>query len=251
MRRFEGKAALVTGATTGIGYATAARLLVEGAQVAITGRDPERLAAARAALGDDVVAIEADAASPQAVGRSVEQAIAALGRLDVVVVNAGIAEFAPVAEATQEHFERVFAVNVKGAFFTLQAAARRLEDGGAIVVTTSVNNRMGMPGTAVYAASKAAVQAFVPVLAGELAGRGIRVNAVSPGPVETPIYGKLGLPAAHLEGLADTLRGRIPLGRFGRAEEIAQAVAFLASDDAGFVTATELVADGGWTGVMR
>ncbi len=251
MLRFEGKTALITGATTGIGYATAERLLAEGAKVAITGRDPERLAEARARLGDDVVAVTANAASPDAIARSFEHVEAALGRLDVLVVNAGIAEFAPVAEASEDHFNRVFEVNTKGAFFTLQAALGHLSDGGAIVVTTSVNNRMGMAGTAVYAASKGAVAAFVPVLAGEVAERGIRVNAVSPGPTETPIYGKLGLPAAHLDGLAEALKVKIPLGRFGQAEEIAEAVAFLASDGASFVNGTELVVDGGWTEVMR
>jgi len=250
MRKFEDKNAVVTGATTGIGYAVARQLQAEGARVAITGRDAERLEAARAALGGDVVAIRVDAADVADIARGFAEVEAQLGRLDVVVANAGVAEFAPVAEADEAHYDRVFDVNAKGVFFTLREAVPRLADKGSIVVTTSVNNRMGMAGSAVYAASKAAVRSFVQVLAGELAERGVRVNAVSPGPVETPIYGKLGLPAAHLEGLATTLKGKIPLGRFGQADEIASAVLFLASDAASFVTGTELVADGGWTEVM-
>jgi len=250
MRKFEDKNAVVTGATTGIGYAVARQLQAEGARVAITGRDAERLEAARAALGGDVVAIRVDAADVADIACGFAEVEAQIGRLDVVVANAGVAEFAPVAEADEAHYDRVFDVNAKGVFFTLREAVPRLADKGSIVVTTSVNNRMGMAGSAVYAASKAAVRSFVQVLAGELAERGVRVNAVSPGPVETPIYGKLGLPPERLEGLATTLKGKIPLGRFGQADEIASAVLFLASDAASFVTGTELVADGGWTEVM-
>jgi NAD(P)-dependent dehydrogenase (short-subunit alcohol dehydrogenase family) len=145
--------------------------------------------------------------------------------------------------------DQVFDVNVKGALFTAVKAAGLMPDGGSIVVNTSVNNRMGMAGAGVYAASKAAARSLVRTLAGELIGRGIRVNAVSPGPVETPIYGKLGLPQERVQAFAGHLQQQIPMQRFGRPEEIARTVLFLANDESSFVLGQELVADGGWTGV--
>ena len=248
MNKFNGKSVLVTGGTTGIGFATARLFKEGGARVAITGANDERVAEAASRL--DATGLVADAGSVDATRAGVEQAAQRLGGLDIVFLNAGIAKFAPLDGIEEAFFDSHFAINVKGVLFAAQAAAPLMRDGGAIVVNTSVNNKMGMPGTAVYGASKAAARSLVRTLAGELAPRKIRVNAISPGPVETPIYGKLGVPKEELEAVASSLVGKIALNRFGSPDEIARAVLFLASDDASFVTGTELVADGGWTDIQ-
>lgn len=248
MSQFEGKSVLVTGGTSGIGYAAAALFKQEGARVAITGANEDRVAEAARTL--DVVGIRADARLVAATKQGVEDAARRLDGLDAVFLNAGIAQFAPLDGVEEAFFDEHFAINVKSVLFAAQAAAPRMRDGGSIVVNTSVNNRMGMPGTLVYGATKAAARSMVRTLAGELAARGIRVNAISPGPVQTPIYGKLGLPQEQLEAIAGGLADKIALKRFGAPEEIARAALFLASDAAGFITGTELVADGGWTDVM-
>ena len=249
MSRFNGKKVLVTGGTSGIGLAAARRFREEGASVAITGADVGRLGEAEAAL-PGIVAIRTDARDVAATKAAVEEAAQRLGGLDAVFINAGVARFAPLDQVDAALFDEQIAVNARAVLFTAQAAAPHLPEGSAIVVNTSVNNRMGMPGTLVYAASKAAARSLVRTLAGELAPRDIRVNAVSPGPTETPIYGKLGMAPEQVAGIAQTLKGKIALGRFATADEIAGAVLYLASDDASFVTGTELVVDGGWTDVM-
>lgn len=249
MSRYLGKKVLVTGGTSGIGFAAARRFQEEGASVAITGANSERLGEAEAAL-PGAVAIRADAGDVAATIAAVEEAAHRLGGLDVVFANAGVARFAPLEQVDAAFFDEQMAINVRSVLFTAQAAAKHLPEGGAIVVNTSVNNRMGMAGTLVYAATKAAARSLVRTLAGELASHGIRVNAVSPGPTETPIYGKLGRAREQLQSVAETLKGKFPLERFGTAEEIAGAALYLASDDASFVTGAELVADDGWTEVM-
>ncbi len=246
--RFHGKAVLVTGCTTGIGYEAARQFVAEGARVAITGNSDERLAKAAADLG--VMAIKANAADVAATQRGVDEAAQGLGGLDAVFLNAGVARFTGLEDLTEAFFDEQMAINVKGVLFAAQAAVPHLRNGGSMVITTSVNERMGMGGTLVYAATKAAARSLVRTLAGELAPRNIRVNAVSPGPVETPIYSKLGLPAEQLQGIASTLTEKIALKRFAKPEEIARVALFLASDEASFVTGAELVADGGWTEVM-
>ena len=248
MAQFQGKSVLVTGGTSGIGYAAATLFKQEGAHVAITGADEGRIAEAAKAL--DVIGIQADGRTVAATKHGVEEAARRLDGLDVIFLNAGIAKFAPLEGIEEAFFDEQFAVNVKSVLFAAQAAAALMRDGGSIVVNTSVNNRMGMPGTLVYGATKAAARSMVRTLAGELAPRRIRVNAISPGPVETPIYGKLGLPQEQIKAIAGSLTERIALKRFGAPEEIARAALFLASDAAGFITGTELVADGGWTDVM-
>jgi NAD(P)-dependent dehydrogenase (short-subunit alcohol dehydrogenase family) len=251
MRRLEGKTALITGGTTGIGFATAGRLLQEGARVAITGQNAERLAAASDELGPDVVTIRADAASMEDVHRITAEVEQAFGHLDVAFLNAGVGKFQRLPDIEEEVYDHLMAVNVKAVLFGAQSLARIMRDGGSMIVTTSVNNQMGMLASMVYAISKGASAAMVRVLAGEFAERRIRVNAVSPGPIQTTMGPKLGIPEELRPAFLRVLQESVPLQRIGQADELAAAVAFLASDDASYVNAIELVVDGGWTGVKR
>lgn len=245
MDRLKGKRALITGGTSGIGLETARQFLAEGARVAVTGTNPETLEAARKALGPDALVIKADAsdvAGQKAVADAVKQAF---GGLDVVFVNAGIALLKPIADWDEAGFDRVFDINVKGPYFLLQALLPILANPASIVLNTSVNAHVGMPNSSVYGASKAALQSFIRTLSGELIGRGIRLNAVSPGPIATPLYGKLGFSEADLKTVADSIKGQVPAGRFGEPSEIAKAVVFLASDEAAYTVGAEIMIDGG------
>lgn len=251
MKRLEGKTALITGGTTGIGFATAQRFIEEGAKVVITGQNAERLAAAGAKLGGDVSVIQADSANLADVRRITDEVESLFGRLDIAFLNAGAGRFQSLPDIEEQVFDTVFAVNVKAVLFGAQSLSRVMNDGGSMIVTTSVNNQMGMVASAVYAASKGATAALVRVLAGELADRGIRVNSVSPGPIQTEMGGKLGIPDELRPTFLRVLQESVPLKRIGQANELAAAVAFLASDDASYINAIELVVDGGWTGVKR
>lgn len=245
--RFEGKTALITGGTTGIGFATAKLLLSQGARVAITGVDPARLAAARESLGRGTVAIEANVRSDAALQRLAERVGAELGGLDVLFANAGVAFATPLAETDEARFDELMDVNVKGVFFTLKHCLPLVRRGGSIVLNTSWLDEVGTPGLSVLSASKAAVRSFARTLAAELAPRGIRVNAVSPGAIATPIHGKTGMTPQALAEFSEQLTSRIPLGRFGEADEVAAAVAFLASDDSRYMLGSEVVVDGGFS----
>jgi NAD(P)-dependent dehydrogenase (short-subunit alcohol dehydrogenase family) len=243
MDRLKDKRALITGGTSGIGLATARRFLAEGARVAVTGTNPSTLEAARAELGEGVTVIRADAGEVAA-QRSVASTVKELfGALDILCVNAGIGDFRPLEQIDEAAFDRSVAVNLKGPFFLVQALLPVFANPASIVLNTSINNRIGMPNTTTYAATKAGLASLVRTLSGELIGRGIRVNAVSPGPTATPMHEKLGLVGANL----DALVGQIPLGRRGHPDEIAQAILFLASDEAAFAVGSELVIDGGMT----
>ena len=240
MNRLKNKRALVTGGTTGIGLETARQFLQEGARVAITGSNPESLEAARKELGR-VLAIRADAgdvAAQQAIADAVR---GELGGLDVAFFNAGIGDFRPLEQWDEAGFERSVAVNLKGPFFLIQALLPILANPASIVLNTSINAHIGMPATSVYALTKAGLLSLARTLSGELVARGIRVNAVSPGPIATPFYHKIGMGDAEITGLV----GQIPAGRRGRPEEIAKAVVFLASDEAAFAVGSELIVDGG------
>jgi NAD(P)-dependent dehydrogenase (short-subunit alcohol dehydrogenase family) len=243
--RLAGKIALVTGGNSGIGLATARAFVAEGARVVVTGRDAATLDAAAAELGDAAVALRADVADPAALGRLMDAVDARFGRLDVLVVNAGIGEFATIDQATEAHFDRIFGVNVRGAYFTVQKALPLLASGASIVLVGSTNGQIGMAGASVYSASKAAVRSLARTLSAELTDRGVRVNVLSPGPVLTPIYERLGLAPDRLEATTAAIRAMVPLGRFGEPREIAQAAVFLASDESTFFVGAELVADGG------
>jgi NAD(P)-dependent dehydrogenase (short-subunit alcohol dehydrogenase family) len=245
MDRLKGKRALITGATSGIGLETARQFVNEGARVAITGRNAAKLEEARRNLGDGVVGIAADAsdiAGQKTVAATIQREF---GTLDALFVNAGIADLRPVEQWDEAGFDRTFASNVKGAFFLIQALLPVFANPASIVLNASVNAHVGMANTSVYGASKAALLSLSRTLSGELIGRGIRVNAVSPGPIATPLYDKLGLSPADLKTVAASIQNQVPAGRFGDPREIANAVVFLASDESAFTVGGELLIDGG------
>lgn len=245
MSRLAQKTILITGGTTGIGFAAAQRALEEGARVAITGANAQRLEDAKAALGGDVLAIQADAGDVSAQASIAKAIQAGFGKLDAVFVNAGIAPFGPLESWTEETFDRAIGVNLKGPLFLIQALAPILGNPASIVLNGSINAHIGMPNSSVYAASKAGLISLARTLSGELIGKGVRVNVVSPGPVSTPLYGKLGLDQASLDAMSSGILDGLPIGRFGEPREIADAVVFLASDESRFTVGAELVIDGG------
>ncbi|MFC4477082.1 SDR family oxidoreductase [Flavobacterium chungangensis] len=243
MKSLENKVAIVTGGNSGIGYAAAADFVSKGAKVIVTGRNKEALTKAETEL--NVTGIVADQSDLKSIDNLVEEVKAKFGKVDILFLNAGIAAFAPLDSASEDHYDSIMNVNVKGVYFTVQKVLPILNDGGSIIFNTSVNAHVGMPNSSVYAASKAAVLSLNKVFAVELASRKIRVNAVSPGPIETPLYGKVGLEKEEVEGLGAALGEKILLKRFGQAAEVAKTVSFLASEDASFITGSEIVVDGG------
>ena len=245
MDRLKGKRALITGGTSGIGFETAKQFLREGARVAITGKNPAALEAARKELGSDVLTILSDASDAAAQKRVAETLRQAFGGLDILFVNAGIAELKPIEQWDEAAFDRSFALNVKGPYFLIQALLPIFANPASVVLNASVNAHIGMPNSSVYAATKAALLSLARTLSGELLSRGIRVNAVSPGPISTPLYSKLGLSEAELKTVAASIQSQVPVGRFGKPSEIAHAIAFLASDESAFTVGSELLIDGG------
>ena len=245
--KLDGKVALITGGTSGIGRAAAELFRDEGARVVAVGLDQGRLEQARRELGPEVTALRADLRDVGEIDRLIRTVRESLGTLDVLFANAGKGTAAPLEAVTEEQVDEQFSVNFKGVFFTVQKAAPILARGSSVVLTTSFLDAVGTPGLSVLSATKAAVRSLARSLAAELAPRGVRVNAVSPGPTSTPFLGKLGLSEADLDSAAAAVEARVPLQRFGEAEEIAKAALFLASADASFVTGAELVVDGGLT----
>lgn len=243
MSTLQGKVAVVTGGNSGIGYASAAKLKANGAKVIITGRSQERVEKAANELG--VTGIVADVTSLDAIDNLVNQVKDSHGNVDVLFVNAGIFTPAPIGQITEEIYDTQFGINFKGAVFTTEKFLPILNDGASIINLSSINAYTGMPNTAIYAATKAALNSYTRTAATELAPRKIRVNAVNPGPVETPIFGKTGMEQEQLEGFAAAMQERIPLKRIGQPEDVANLVAFLASDDASFITGGEYNVDGG------
>ena len=247
MPRFTNKIVVITGGTSGIGLAAAKQFIKEGAKVVVTGRSPQSVGDAQNEIGANGVAIAADVTKSDELDSLFQKVREKYGRIDVLYANAGIAKLGSVAETTEDVFDDILNANFRGAYFTVQKALPLLLDGGSIVFTTSWFDEVGIAGTSAVSATKAALRSFVRTLASELIDRKIRVNAVSPGVIETPLFGKLGIPEANVQELGKALLQQIPAKRFGKAEEVATAVAFLASDDASYITGVELAVDGGRT----
>lgn len=243
--KLEGKIALVTGGSTGIGLATAQRFVREGAYVYITGRRPAELEAATEAIGSNVTAVRADASNLDDLDRLFAEIKQEKGRLDVVFANAGGGEFVAIGSITEEHFDKTFDTNVKGVVFTVQKALPLMPDGGTIILNASIVSVKGMPNFGVYSATKAAVRSFARTWTNELKDRGIRVNVVSPGPIDTPGLTGLAKTEEERKAIVAQLVSAVPLGRLGQPDEIAKTVVFLASDDSSYVAGVELFVDGG------
>ncbi|MEX6690337.1 SDR family oxidoreductase [Danxiaibacter flavus] len=245
MSNLENKVAVVTGGTSGIGFASAQTLINEGAKVIITGRRKNDVDSAAEKLS--ATGIVADQSSLKSIEQFAAEVQEKFGAIDILFLNAGLTTFSSIETASEEHYDSMMNTNVKGTFFTVQKFLPIIKDGGSIIFMASVNASLGAPGSAVYSASKAAIISLNRVLAKELSPRRIRVNAISPGPIETPLYSKLGLNEEQLKGFGNVLSGRSLLGRFGQAYEIANVVKFLASEDASFINGTEITIDGGLT----
>jgi len=245
MKMLEGKVAVVTGGNSGIGLATAKRFVDEGAHVVITGRREKELEEAAISIGGNVTTVAGDVTRLEDLDRLYAVVKEKHGHIDVLFANAGWGEVAPLEVATEEHFDKTFDLNAKGTFFTVQKSLPLFKDGGSIILTASVANVRGDPAFSAYAAAKAAVRNFARGWTAELKDRKIRVNSMSPGPIETPALEKVGLTVEQVEQAVAHFASQVPLGRRGKAEEIAAAVLFLASDESSFITGIDLAVDGG------
>jgi NAD(P)-dependent dehydrogenase (short-subunit alcohol dehydrogenase family) len=243
--KLEGKVALVTGGSSGIGLATAQEFVKQGAYVYITGRRQSELDKAAKAIGTNVKAVRADASNLVDLDRLYTQIKQEKGRLDIVFANAGQAKFVPINDVTEELYDQIFDINVKGVLFTIQKALPLIPDGGSIILNASVVSTKGFAAASVYSATKAAVRSFARSWTTDLKDRGIRVNAISPGPIETPIFDGYGESDQDRNDLKKQFTSLVPLGRMGQPDEIAKAAAFLASNDASYVAGVELFVDGG------
>jgi len=239
MSKLRGKTALITGGSSGIGLAVARRFAMEGATVLIAGRKQQQLDQALAQIGHDAEAIQADVTRTADLDRLFARVADRAARLDVLVTSSGIAEYAPLDQITEAHIDRAFDLNVRAMVLTVQRAARLMAQGGSIVLVGSIASTIANPGYATYSASKAAVRSYARTWTHELAGRGIRVNTLSPGPTDTPMFDDVG------DDVRKTLTSQIPFGRLGRPDEIASAALFLASDESSYVGGADLHVDGG------
>ncbi len=245
MNTLQNKVAVITGANSGIGLATAKLFLANGAKVVLAGRRAEAMAEATANLTGDFTTFIGDVSNEEDNIRLIKTATNAYGKIDILYLNAGIAPVAPTTDITAAHYNSVFDVNVKAPILTVKEALPHINDGGTILFTSSIVNQKGFEGLAVYSASKGALRSYTRVLTNEVKSRGIRVNTIAPGPIETPIYGKMGLPGDVVEEMGKGFAQAVPLGRFGTPEEIAATALFLASDAASFINGIEIEVDGG------
>jgi NAD(P)-dependent dehydrogenase (short-subunit alcohol dehydrogenase family) len=243
-KRLDGKIAVVTGGSSGIGLATAQRFVQEGAYVLITGRRQSELDKAVNQIGKNVTDVQADVSNLEDLRRLYDVVKQQKGRIDILFANAGIAESAPLGSITEDHFDKIFNINVKGLLFTVQRALPLFQDGGSIILTSSVGGSKGTPALSVYNATKAAIRSFARSWTVDLKHRKIRVNAISPGPINTPAVSRLFENGQQAEQVKTALLN-IPMGRMGNPDEVAKAVAFLASDDSSYITGIELFVDGG------
>jgi NAD(P)-dependent dehydrogenase (short-subunit alcohol dehydrogenase family) len=248
-QRLANKMAVITGGSTGIGFATAQAFLREGARVLITGKDEERLVTAARKLGESVIPVRADVRKLEDLDKLAQQVREAFGRVDVLFANAGIGGVAPLEHVSEAFYDDVFDTNVKGLFFTVQKLVGLMKAGSSIILNASTLSTKGPPASTIYAATKAAVRSLARTLAAELGPRGIRVNALSPGLVPTELFVRTGLPSETIDSFYKTVAAVTPLGRLGQPEEIARAALFLASDESSFMTALDLLVDGGYRDV--
>jgi NAD(P)-dependent dehydrogenase (short-subunit alcohol dehydrogenase family) len=245
MAKLAKKVAVITGRSSGIGLITAQTFVEHGARVAIFGRDQKALDSAVASLGNAAIAVQGDVTRPADLERLYQKTVEAFGKVDIVFANAGVVQFRPIEHSDEAFFDQMMDINAKGAFLTVRAALPHLNPGASIVFNSSLVANKGYANCAAYSAAKGAVNGMMRALAAELIPKGIRVNAVSPGPIETPIYGKMELPKEMLQGLGAALTAASPVKRFGTGQEVANAVAFLASPESSYVIGTELAVDGG------
>ncbi len=243
--KLEGKIAVITGGNSGIGLATAKRLVSDGAHVFIIGRRQNELDVVVSEIGKNVSGIQGDVSNLEDLDRLYTKVKDQKDHIDILFANAGIGEFVLLGEISEEHFDKIFGVNVKGLLFTVQKALPLFEDGGSIILNASVNASKGIEASSVYSATKAAVRSFARTWTVDLKARKIRVNAISPGPIDTPIFNGLNQSKEEIEQLKKSLITSVPMGRIGSPDEIAKVVSFLASDESSFVTGIELFIDGG------
>jgi NAD(P)-dependent dehydrogenase (short-subunit alcohol dehydrogenase family) len=244
-QRFQGKVAVVTGGNSGIGLGVAKAYAQEGAQVAITGRNEKTLQVAAKEIGDGTLAIRSDAGKVADVEAAMMKIKDRFGRIDALFVNAGIGKFVPFEQVTEQFFDETVNINMKGVFFTVQKATPLMPKGSAIVLNASINAHLGMPGTTVYGATKAAVLNMAKTLSADLLEKGIRVNAISPGPITSELLARDGIAQGKLQETKDWIQGQVPIKRFGTPEEIAAGVLYLTSPESAFVVGSELIVDGG------
>jgi NAD(P)-dependent dehydrogenase (short-subunit alcohol dehydrogenase family) len=248
MKRLEGKVAVITGGSSGMGLATAQRFVDEGAYVFITGRRQNEVDSAVKQIGknnNNVTGVQGDVSNLADLDRLYATVKQQKGRIDVLFANAGIIELAPLGSITESHFDKIFNINVKGLLFTVQKALPLFQDGGSIILTASINSSKGFETSTVYSATKAAIRSFARTWTVDLKHRKIRVNAISPGPIDTPILNSAVQTEEEIEQIKASLVASVPMGRMGSPDEVAKAVSFLASDDSGFITGIELTVDGG------
>jgi NAD(P)-dependent dehydrogenase (short-subunit alcohol dehydrogenase family) len=245
MNRFQGKVAVVTGGNSGIGLATAKAFAREGASVVITGRDEATLESAEKQIGMGTMAVKADVSRLADLDALMGKVKSRFQKIDALFVNAGVGKFVPFDQVSEAFYDEIMNVNVKGVFFTVQKALPLMGPGSAVVLNASINAHKGMPGTTVYGPAKAAVKNMAKTMSADLVSKGIRVNSISPGPIETPLLKRTGMTGEQLKQTSEWILGQVPLKRFGTGEEIAEAVLYLCSPAAGFTVGADLVIDGG------
>ncbi|WP_250537198.1 glucose 1-dehydrogenase [Caballeronia sp. AZ10_KS36] len=245
MTKLPGKIAVITGGNSGMGLATARLFAKEGAKVIITGRRQKELDEAVKSIGAEAEGVLGDVSRLSDLDKLHDHVKAKYGRVDIIFANAGLGSFAPIDQVTEAHFDETFNVNVKGTYFTVQKLLPLVPDGGSIILNASIASSTGMEAFSVYSATKAAVRSLARTLTADLKARKIRVNAISPGPIDTPIFGKAGLTDEQIEGFKSGIAAQVPLGRIGLSEEIAKPALFLASDDSSYISGIELTVDGG------